>query len=195
MKNTLRISVIFRAFFPLVVGSLMLLFNLGNSSVPAALAAPALALTDDFVITVKTNNTGPSSDLEFTIPTYDGETYNYNVDCDNDGTDDATAQTGKYTCNYGAAGTYTVRIKDNSGAGTGFPRIYFNTDGDRLKLLTIEQWGTGQWTSMNAAFSGCNNLAGSTSDSPDLSLVTDMSWMFAYAADFNQNIGAWDTGS
>jgi hypothetical protein len=41
------------------------------------------------------------------------------VDCNNDGTNEATAQTGDYTCNYGAAGTYTIRIKDNSGAGTG----------------------------------------------------------------------------
>ena len=37
-------------------------------------------------------------------------------------------------------------------AGTGFPRIYFNNGGDRQKLLTIEQWGTGKWTSMNSAF-------------------------------------------
>ena len=59
------------------------------------------------------------------------------------------AQTGDYTCNYAAAGTYTVRIKDNTGAGTGFPRIYFNISGDKRKLLTIEQWGKGKWTSMN----------------------------------------------
>ena len=80
---------------------------------------------DDFVITVKTDNPGTSSNTQFTIPTYSGETYNYNVDCDNDGLDEATAQTGNYTCSYASAGTYTISIKDNSGAGTGFPRIYF----------------------------------------------------------------------
>ncbi len=111
------------------------------------LAAPA----DDFVITVKTDNYGASSDTQFTIPTT-GTGYNYNVDCNNDGSNDATAQTGDYTCNYASAGTYTIRIKDNSGIGTGFPRIYFNNTGDKEKLLTIEQWGTGQWTSMYRAF-------------------------------------------
>jgi surface protein len=154
-----------------------------------------LASPDDFVITVKTNNPGPSLPTQFTIPTFPGEAYNYNVDCDNDGTNEASAQTGDYTCNYASAGTYTIRIKDNSGAGTGFPRIYFNNAGDRLKLLTIEQWGTGKWTSMASAFYGCSYLAGQASDSPDLSGVTDMSFMFYAASVFNQAIGDWNTAS
>jgi len=159
------------------------------------LPSPAqAAATDDFVITVKTDNPGPSSNTQFTIPT-GGSGYNYNVDCNNDGTDEAVAQTGNYTCNYGAAGTYTVRIKDNSGAGTGFHRIYFNNGGDKDKLLTIEQWGTGQWSSMAYAFYGCTNLAGQASDAPDLSVVTNMYAMFAGAAAFNQNIGSWNTAN
>ena len=32
-------------------------------------------------------------------------------------------QTGNYTCSYAAVESDTVRIRDNSGAGTGFPRI------------------------------------------------------------------------
>ena len=50
---------------------------------------------------------------------------------------EANSQTGNYTCEYAAAGAYIVRIKDNSGLRTGFPRIYFNNGGDKLKLLTI----------------------------------------------------------
>jgi surface protein len=149
---------------------------------------------NDFVITVKTDNAGSSSSTQFTIPTTGGG-YNYNVDCNNDGVNEASAQAGNYTCNYGAAGTYTVRIKDNSGAGTGFPRIYFNNGGDKLKLLTIEQWGTGKWISMARAFQGCTNLAGQASDNPDLSGVTDMSGMFYHAESFNQNINGWDTSN
>jgi surface protein len=150
---------------------------------------------DDFVITVKTDNPGISSDTQFTIPTYPGLTYNYNVDCDNNGTLEATGVSGDYTCTYPAAGTYTVRISDNSGAKTGFPRIYFNNGGDKDKLLTIEQWGTGIWTSMGSAFSGCSNLAGQAADRPDLSSVTDMNHMFAEARAFNQDIGGWDISS
>lgn len=112
-----------------------------------SMAAPS----DDFVIVVKTDNQGTSSNTQFTIPTT-GSGYNYNVDIDNDGINEATGLTGDYTCNYASAGTYAIRIKDNSGAGTGFPRIYFNGGGDRSKLLSIEQWGTGKWISMNRAF-------------------------------------------
>lgn len=160
-----------------------------------ALAPKALAAdSDDFVITVKTDNPGTSSDTQFTIPTTGGG-YDYNVDCDDDGSDEAAGLTGSYTCNYAAAGTYTVRIKDNSGAGSGFPRIYFANGGDKDKLLTIAQWGAGQWTSMSRAFYGCTNLAGQAADAPDLSLVTDMSYIFAGASAFNQDIGEWNTAN
>ena len=64
--------------------------------------------SDDFVITVKTDNPGTSSNTQFTIPTKYGG-YNYNVDIDNDGVNDATGVTGDYTCNYPSAGTYTIR--------------------------------------------------------------------------------------
>ena len=148
--------------------------------------------SDDFVIVVKTDNAGTSTSTQFTIPTT-GSGYNYNVDCNNDGINEATAQTGSYTCNYAEAGTYTIRIKDNSGAGTGFPRIFFNNGGDRLKLLTIAQWGTGKWTSMERAFNGCSNMTMTATDEPDLSGVTNMSWMFAGASAFNGDIGGWDT--
>lgn len=148
---------------------------------------------NDFVITVKTDNAGSSS-TEFTIPT-NGTGYDYNVDCNNDGTDEATGATGDYTCTYGAAGTYTVRIKDKAGNGTGFPQIYFNNSGDKLKLLTIKQWGTGKWLSMESSFKGCANLAGQAIDNPNLSLVTSMYSMFTNASAFNQDISGWNTGS
>ena len=162
----------------------------GWVTIPADLAAAL----DDFVITVKSDNLGTSSSTQFTIPTTGGG-YNYNVDCDNNGSNEASGQTGDYTCTYAAVGTYTVRIQDNSGIKTGFPSIYFNNAGDRQKLLTIQQWGTGKWTSMENAFYGCTNLTIPATDMPDLSNVTDMSNMFINASSFNQPIGSWDTSS
>jgi surface protein len=174
----------------------MMLFIVANVFFMMPIISRAAPL-DDFVITVKTDNPGSSTNTQFTIPTT-GAGYDYNVDCDNDGVDDATGQTGNYTCNYALAGTYKVRIKDNTGAGTGFPRIYFNGGGDGRKLLGINQWGTGTWTSMERAFYGCSNLndgGGWASDNPDLSSVTNMQSMFEGATAFNQNIGGWNTGA
>ena len=153
--------------------------------------------TDDFVITVQTDYAGTSSDTEFNIPTF-GDGYNYNVDCNNDGTNEATAQTGNTTCDYstlGGAGTYTLRIQDNSGAGTGFPRIYFNNGGDKLKILTIQQWGTGAWNSMNVAFYGCTNLTLTATDAPDLSGASNLGFMFYGASSFNGDLSGWDTSN
>ena len=167
------------------------------------------AQQDDFVITVKTDNPGVSSNTQFRIPTVWGETYNYNVDCNNDGVDEATGVTGDYTCNYATAGTYTIRIKDNTGTKDGFPRIQFSFVGsDSEKLLSINQWGTGHWTSMNMAFYYCVNLDSANAvdngggavpawatDTPDLSNVTDLSYMFDYASSFNQDISGWDVSN
>lgn len=149
---------------------------------------------EHFVITVKTDNVGSSNDDQFTIPTT-GSGYNYNVDCNNDGTDEATGQTGNYTCTYGSAGTYTIRIKDNAGDGSGFPQIYFNDGGDELKLLSVDQWGTGKWTSMARAFLGCQNMNVTATDNPDLALVTDMEYMFSKAENFNGDISGWDVST
>jgi len=148
---------------------------------------------NDFVITVKTNNPGTSDKYHFTIPTYPANVYNYNVDCNDDGTFEASAQTGDYTCAYSAPGTYTVRIQGQDGGVTGFPSIYFDGGGDAQKLLTIQQWGKGKWNSMNSAFDGCSNLTLTASDAPELSGVTDMSGMFGNASAFNGNIGSWNT--
>ena len=144
-------------------------------------AAPLKASTDDFVITVKVYDSVP----QFIIPTYSGEIYNYDVDCDSDGINEITGQTGDYICNYPSGGTYSIRIK-----GT-FPRIYFNNSGDDFQLLSIEQWGTGAWTSMEGAFYGCTNLIVNASDTPNLSNVTNMSNMFRRAYNLQSDIGNW----
>jgi surface protein len=162
-----------------LVTVLLSLFFIVVMPIPGVIAA----LTDDFVIRV---NTGYSA--TFIIPTI-GSGYNYDVDWDNNGTWDITGATGSVTCNYAVLGIYTIRIR---GA---FPRIYFNYSGDRYKILSVEQWGTGTWTSMSNAFSGCADLIINATDIPDLSNVADMSYMFRDATSFNQPIGNWNTSN
>lgn len=149
----------------------------------------------DFVITIKTDNPGTSSDVQFTIPTHPDETYDYNIICDDYGNDIPSGQTNDPICIYENPGIYTIRIIDNVGDGTGFPRIFFNNSGDKEKLLTIKQWGRGRWTSMASAFHGCANLTSEAVDTPNLSAVTDLSYMFAGASAFNATIGDWNTSN
>ncbi len=99
-----------------------------------------------FVTTWKTDNPGASGDNQITIPVYDGEIYDYTVEW-GDGSRD-THLTGSASHTYDDIGIYTVTI-----IGT-FPRIFFNNSGDREKILTIEQWGEIEWTSMARAFFG-----------------------------------------
>jgi surface protein len=85
-----------------------------------------------------------------------------------------------------------IRLKINP---TNFNRININYGLDRNRLLDVEQWGGVPWTSMENAFRGCNSLNVSAADVPDLSLVTNMSYMFDFAFVFNQSIGNWNTSN
>jgi len=122
-----------------------------------------------------------------TIPTHLNETYIYDVDW-GDGTT-YTNQIGDATHVYASSGTKTVTITG------GFPRIYLNNGLESLKITSIDQWGTGTWTSMEQAFYGAENLVMTATDSPDLSLVTSMEQMFRKARDFNGDISGWDTSN
>jgi uncharacterized repeat protein (TIGR01451 family) len=102
-------------------------------------------------------------------------------------------------------------------------RFYINDGGvDRERLTDVTQWGSVAWTSMNRAFIGCSNLQISATDIPDLSgvsdmfsmfrnctsfigaaymgswnteAVTDMSFMFSGAIQFNADISGWNTAA
>ena len=164
----------------------------GGGGTPSDAGDPARVDSHKFIITVKTDNAGDSSDVEFMIPsntdTYPAG-YNYNVDCDNDGENEATGESANYICEYDSAGTYTIAIEGE------FPQIYFNNEKDKDKLISIDQWGTNIWKSMAASFRGCSNLAGQASDNPDLSAVRSMLNMFGEATAFNQEIGDWDVSN
>ncbi len=141
-----------------------------------------------FITTWKTDNAGTSGSTSITIPTT-GTGYNYDVDWNNDGTFDEFGLTGSITHDFGTAGTYTIRIQ-----GT-FPQIYFNNGGDKLKLLSINQWGNITWTSMRDAFEGCANLTYTAIDNPNLTSVTTMQGMFNGCRIFNGNVGGWNVSN
>jgi hypothetical protein len=166
-----------------------------------------------FVISVKTDNVGTSNDDQFTLP-WIGD---YNVEWGDGNTD--TGQSGTTTHTYATAGTYDVSVTPTNQC-----RINFNNGGDRLKVLDVKNWGVGTWSSVGlaSAFSGCNVMDVTATDTPDLSIITNGSnmfkncfamvgnssfanWntsnitrpegMFRAARLFNQNISTWDTSS
>ena len=140
--------------------------------------------SDYFITTWKVDE----SDLTITVPTT-GSGYDYSIEW-GDGTS-ISGVNGDATKTYAAAGTYTVKIYGD------FPRIYFNNSGDKHKIRTIEQWGNIQWSSMNSAFMGAGSLVSNATDMPNLSMVTDMYGMFAYATSFNgdANMGNWSVSN
>ncbi len=142
-----------------------------------------------FITTWNTANPGIDANNQITIPTFSGDTYDYNVDWGDDSTD--TGDTGNAQHTYASPGTYTVTI-----TGT-FPRIYFNDGGssDAKKILSVEQWGGNAWDSMQDAFAGCTNLIINATDAPDLSGVTNVDYMFLNDTSLNQDISSWNTSN
>ena len=149
-----------------------------------------------FITTWKTDNLGISASNQITIPT-EGTGYNYSIQWEEFGNAAVNGSipgpiTGNQTITFPIAGTYRVSI---TGA---FPRIYFNghsdpvIDNDFNKILTVEQWGSIAWTSMGHAFQGCANLTIPATDAPNLTQVTDMSYMFWKTDRFNQPIEHWN---
>ena len=161
-------------------------------SLLAMLCLQQIATAQAFVTTWQSDNSGTSTDTQITIPTM-GSGYNYSIFWEEIGnaTHNGTESnlTGTHTIEFGTAGTYRVEITGD------FPRIYFNFAGDRSKILTVEAWGAIAWTSMERAFRGCNNLTIPATDAPDLSNVTNMSFMLSVASSFNQPIGNWDVSN
>lgn len=98
----------------------------------------------------------------------------------------------------------TYKVKASNGNGL-FKQIQFGTNvgnswthyGNIDKIMEIVQWGNIPWTSMKSAFANCPSLQLTASDSPDLSLVTDASYMFYNIRQFagNPSMDTWNTSS
>ncbi len=145
-----------------------------------------------FVTTWDTTNSGSSGNNQITIPTQ-GAGYSYNVFWFNVNNTTLRGQdvglTGDVTITFPEPGIYQVEICGD------FPRIYFNNEGDRNKILSVEQWGDKEWTSMEGAFFGASNLVINAADTPDLSLVTNMNEIFRGATSLNQDLNNWDVSN
>ncbi len=158
--------------------SLLLLLAIGFSSVALA--------QEPFVVSFLLARRTPElpNGTVVTIPTM-GTGYNYDVDWNNDGIYDEFGITDSVSHDFQQYTRFRIAIRGD------FPRIYFNNRARSDELVSIDQWGSIKWTSMENAFAGCKNLTIAAKDAPDLSRVTCMSGMFDGAAALNQNINHW----
>ena len=146
---------------------------------------------DDFVTTWTTDHEGVSNDTSITLHT-GSEPQDFDVDWGNDGVYDELGLTGSVTHDFGVPGTYTVRIRARA---LHLEQPLSLEDGDAPKLVSIDQWGTTRWTSMEGMFRDTGYLRIKATDFPDISSVTSMSGMFGGARSFNQPLEAWDVSS
>ncbi len=154
---------------------------LADNTIDLAISSPG------FTITVKTNNSGVSDDHSFIIPREDGRTYNYDVDWGDGNTTTGTTTDAHHR--YVTAGTHQIKI-----TGT-FPAIKFNFGGDKEKIISVDQWGTGAWLGMSSAFAGCTNLSFQAYDAPNTSAVTDFIYTFRSTGLTTESLNAWDVSS
>lgn len=137
----------------------------------------------EFKSTWKTDNEGTSASNQITIPTSGGG-YNYDVDWGD--ASSSTGVTGDSTHTYADPGTYQIAI-----TGT-FPGIVFAFGGDRLKILSVDQWGTNVWQFMDSAFGGCTNMTIEATDAPDLSAAGDLTYMLRGTGVTTEDLSGWD---
>jgi len=101
---------------------------------------------------------------------------------------------------YASPGQYEITVSNWTDAGNGIAvQTYdlgaLSIDGDCIKLLEIRSWGSAVWTSMEGAFSVCENMIGTFSDVPNLSACSSLSHLFFACTSFNTDISGWNTSN
>lgn len=141
-----------------------------------------------FKITVDTTKAG-SANTTFVLPIPDSGTFNYFVDWGDGGAEENFTTAGDKTHIYSTSGIYPIKIR---GAMPGFA---FGGTGDRLKLMSIDNWGNIAWNYMSGMFHGCSNVVANYIDQPNTAAVTDMYGMFRSCFLFNGAVNGFDTSN
>lgn len=140
-------------------------------------------------------NSGPKNRITFKVDSVG--LVNYTWETIPAGTSGAGSFTGPDVTIAGLPNSSNIRLKINP---INFNRFRVNVgtlSHSVFALKDVEQWGAVQWTSMESTFSGCKYLNISATDTPDLTLVTDMSGMFANCQNFNNapQMNSWNTSN
>jgi hypothetical protein len=119
-----------------------------------------------FIFTIDTTKAGSASDT-FILPCGNYKVYNAVIDWGDGSTSDITTYNdADLTHIYSSSGVYKISISGH------FPWIYFNNAGDKLKVISIDNWGLNDWDAFDRAFYGCSNMVVNAIDTPVLSNLT-----------------------
>jgi surface protein len=154
----------------------------------------AYLCSEPFITIWKTDNPGDSEDNQIIFPGYHAGRYSIQwMEVDNPTNTGLINARGFEQITFPHPGIYELQVR---GDLRGF-KFYNNVNGnyDRNKLLAIKQWGEIQWESLEYAFYRCDSLTYSATDTPDLSLINSIAYMFYDADKFNANINNWDVSN
>lgn len=131
-----------------------------------------------FKMTIDTTQAGSAVDT-FVLPLRVG-TVNFTVYW-GDGNSDVitTYNQAELTHQYNESGSYQITLDGD------FTAVYFANGGDKLKLSSIDNWGTNQWTIFGFCFYGCSNMTANYIDSPDSSICNSFQNQFRDCINFN----------
>lgn len=139
-----------------------------------------------FTIDTRFGSTYGTDQYDFRIQRNSSFSYNYSVDWGDSEYNNNVTNDIRHI--YNTPGIYTISIIGD------FPAPY-HYYGDADEVISIDQWGTHEYQSMQRACFRCENMEYLAIDVPDLTLVTDMSEMFEDTYLFNGNIDNWDVSN
>lgn len=144
----------------------------------------------EFRTTWSTDNNGVSSSNEIKLPLRSTGTYNFLVDWGDGNTDFISSWNQPETTHtYSSYGTKNLIIYGNI---EGFGYDISGSGDDIEKLIDITQWGNFKFDNLGSTFYSAKDLQISALDAPNLTGVTNLSYMFYDADSFNQDINSWD---
>ena len=137
-----------------------------------------------FITTWQTTSAGQT--IKIPVEVHSGGTLT--IDWGDGGTADTVTTNGVQSHEYDTAGSYRVTMTGD------LSRINLGGSGSTpASLHSINQWGDIPWSTMKNAFRGAEAMTYNATDTPDLSQVTDMSFMFSYTDAFNGDLSSWNT--
>lgn len=184
MQKTTK-SLIAGAVFTVLTAGVSLIF-MGGGLKASSLPQPSDVNSTDFVTTWRT--TQPNETV--TLPIAGGS--NYHLDCNGDGIPEQRNLTAEGVCQFAVPGDHQIRI---SGQISSFS-TYQKPEADRLKLISMDQWGTVRFSRYDEMFAHAHNMSYKAVDRPDLSGVTSIRAMFyQVGGTFNDTINTWDVST